>query len=384
MTETEGFFALLRHGLRNTPLPSAEPSVWEPLLPGIFAIARKQNCSPIIAYALLSGGLAPDETDKLVQMQGKAMLVCEGFRFALAEMERVFTAASIPFLPMKGALLRDIYPQDWMRTSGDLDVLVPEDRIDTASALLQQELGYTYDSSSTYDKVFRTPAGQLVELHHSLLEKGRLPKAEKELSALWERSLPGKENPLRRELTGCDFAFYHIVHMAKHFQNGGIGVRFFVDLFLIEKSLSPQEIDRFLALTEQCGLRMFTESALDVCATWLEGQPPTPAVEVLERFVLKGSVFGSTANRVALQQARKGKNAYWVSRVFQPKSVLAQRYPVLDNHPVLLPLMQVRRWLSLLKPDGRSRAKAEWILQGKQTASEKSDARLVCEILDLP
>ena len=40
--------------------------------------------------------------------------------------------AEIPFILLKGAVVRDFYPEAWMRTSSDIDVLVPRGELSHA------------------------------------------------------------------------------------------------------------------------------------------------------------------------------------------------------------------------------------------------------------
>lgn len=54
-----------------------------------------------------------------------------------------------------------------------------------------------------------------------------------------------------------------------------------------------------------------------------------------------------------------GRFRYIVSRMFIPYAKLKRYYPILEKHRWLMPIMQIRRWFMLLRPDIASMAKRE-------------------------
>ena len=51
---------------------------------------------------------------------------------AIERIREILGKAGIPFILLKGAVLMDLYPQPWMRTSSDVDVLIREEDIPQA------------------------------------------------------------------------------------------------------------------------------------------------------------------------------------------------------------------------------------------------------------
>lgn len=54
-------------------------------------------------------------------------------------------SVEISFLPLKGSVLRQYYPEPWMRTSCDIDILVHENDLEKTTEYLVRDLGYIYD-----------------------------------------------------------------------------------------------------------------------------------------------------------------------------------------------------------------------------------------------
>ena len=94
----------------------------------------------------------------------------------------------------------------------------------------------------------------------------------------------------------------------------------------------------------------------------------------MQNFITDGGSYGSSDNRVALQQKNKGgRVGYMLSRAFVPYERLVRYYPVLEKHRWLMPVMQVRRWFMLFRPDVAKMAKKEISVNGKMESSTADD-----------
>ena len=128
----------------------------------------------------------------------------ETYRRICARAFAALSAASVPFLVLKGAPLADtVYPDPSRRHSHDIDVLVhAHDRERAAAAA--QHAGFTAapDSTRRLDT-----SGLPLELHHDLF---RMPRYRAPLAEVWERStlsrIAGVEVP---SLCAAD----HLVHV---------------------------------------------------------------------------------------------------------------------------------------------------------------------------
>ena len=87
-----------------------------------------------------------------------------------------------------------------------------------------------------------------LELHHTLLEDAYNPNAAQILENVWADATPKNGYEYLLELSNEMFYFYHIVHMAKHFINGGCGIKPFLDIIVIENNmcLNPVKCNELL------------------------------------------------------------------------------------------------------------------------------------------
>jgi hypothetical protein len=168
------------------------------------------------------------------------------------------------------------------------------------------------------------------------------------LNAVWEMAKTHSGYQYWNEMTDAMFYFYHIAHMAKHFENGGCGIRPFLDLWILEHCVEHDQASRD-ALLAQGGLLTFANVCRKLSAVWFDCAEPDDMTVQTQAYILHGGVYGNLDNRVAVQQNKSGgKFRYALSRIFLPYELLKFHYPILQKHRWLTPIMEVRRWFKLL------------------------------------
>lgn len=331
----------------------------EEQLPGLIKEARNQDLLHLLAFGLKRSQLLPNGDAELEKQIFKAAYQCERLDYECTQIWATLEAAEIPFVPLKGAVLRQYYPETWMRTSCDIDVLVRPEDLERAISCLVQSLGYVEKERGTHDVLLFSPRGDHIELHFDLVEEGRAKGAIGTLSAVWANVIVHENSRYWYEMTDEFFYFYHIAHMAKHLEDGGCGIRPFIDIWILEHIAGADQGKRE-QLLEKSGLRSFAQVAQKLSRVWMNGEDADEVSLKLQGYILWGSVYGSADRRVALQQKNKGgRIGYLFSRIFIPYAKLKRYYPVLEKHRWLVPAMQIRRWAMLLRPDIARMARRE-------------------------
>ncbi len=354
---TTVLFALLRSALRGGRLREEEKSLYtDEMLPALVKMAKKHDIAHLLALGLDRNGLlAEGGKNEII----KAVYRYEQMNYEYECLCSALEEAKIPFIPLKGSILRAYYPEPWMRTSCDIDVLVHREDLESALAYLRENLQYVEGERATHDVGLFSPQGTHVELHFDLVEEGRANRANDVLKSVWDNVSLKANCAYFYQMSDAFFYFYHIAHMAKHFEEGGCGIRPFLDLWILDNLDGAIRIERD-ALLEAGGLLKFAKAARQISRAWLDGEPLNEVAVKAQDFVLSGGVYGTSKNRVALKQKKKGgKIGYIFSRIFIPFSKLKRYYPILEKHPWLMPVMQVRRWFMLLRPDVARMAKHE-------------------------
>ena len=315
----------------------------------LSSLAKKQALHPIIATQLLRYDML-DKQDRAMLTRVQLMAVHRYEQLVLVEKAvcAILDEFQIPYVLLKGALISQYYPQPWMRTRSDIDILVQEINIEKALEALVNRLGYSIIVRDYHDVALRSKNGMLLELHFSLLERDE--KLDKVLSKVWEYTTPVNNGSYRYEMSGEFFAFHQLAHMAYHFLNGGCGIRFLIDLWLVHQN-HPFDHTKLKTLCDESDIFSFYENMLKVCGYLFEDKSPEPLVLQILEFLFSGSVFGARNNLIAVNQNRAGgKNKYFFYRIWWSYDDLKEQYPGLRGKKLLLPFYQVRRWLRLLRP----------------------------------
>lgn len=353
-------FALLRSAVFGTKLSEEErEAVTREEISSLLHLAEQHDLAHLLVLGLKQNGLLTKEDAKLETELMKALYRYERSRVDFEALCATLEEAEIPFLPLKGSVLRDFYPEPWMRTSCDLDVLVHREDLEKAIENLTKSLGYAEKERDTHDVSLFTPKGIHIELHFDLVEEGRANNAITILRSVWESATLRENSHYHYEMTDAFFYFYHIAHMAKHFEVGGCGIRPFLDLWILDhrEAVDSSARDEILA---QGGLLTFAKEARKLSRFWFGGEEASDFTLQMQEFLLLGGCFGTSSNRVALQQKKKGgKFGYLFSRIFISYDKLKRYYPILEKHRWLMPVMQVRRWLMLFQPQVALRTKRE-------------------------
>ena len=347
----ELFFAFIRNeacGDASVKLQKEELST--DLLSKLYKLARLHDMAHLVANALSPYESMMEEAvrEKFRKQKMLSFFRYETMNYEFQQVSALLEQADLPFIPLKGTILREDYPQPWMRTSCDIDIFVDRKNLDRAINLLVDQLSYRVGEKWTHDVALYSPSGVHIELHFNLVEDGRFGSFQTILPKVWEYTRVREGYRFFTEMTDDMFYFYHIAHMAKHFEIGGCGVRSFLDVWILNHR---REFDREKreALLREGGLLTFAQQVEQLADFWFSGVSGTETVQRLENFVLRAGVYGTTENMVALGQAENGGKALYVlHRIFLPYSALKEQYPIIIRRKWLTPFCQVIRWFRLV------------------------------------
>lgn len=269
------------------------------------------------------------------------------------------TQAGIPFIPLKGLLLKAEYPTTAVREMSDLDLLLP--RCDLAAARAQMEaLGYEAQArhAEHHDVYHKLPIMN-VELHNNLNTDKRFAKRYFR-DRIEAAKTAGRVGAV---LLDAEDTYFHLVlHAAEHLKEAGIGIRQFLDLYLYRTHhpLDRNKVDRLL---DACGYRALEAWMWDFARLWFEGLPidrPDVSPELLhkmELYFLTSTVYGTRKQlqlHAAIDTGKKQNSLFlatvrnFFSALFPPLRTMQTQYPVLKRHGWLLPLCWVARWIRSL------------------------------------
>ena len=344
MTTEEILFCLLRNEICGTDLPAdfdLTDKIGE-----LYRLSKQHDIAHLIGDALLRNKLLSEGKAANVFREQVALAV---FRYERqnAELERVSAAlkeARIPFIPLKGAVIRNLYPKSWMRTSCDIDILVKKEQYFATGKYLAKKLGYNIKDYNSHDVSLYSQGNVHIELHHSLTEDNIFIYEEKILKNVWDYAFSVKKEA-EYALSDEMFYFYHVAHMAKHVKNGGCGIRPFIDLYLLNHKV---EFDRYKRkkLLEEGGLLKFSECCERLSEIWFGKKTHDETTTLLQDYILNGGIYGNIQNRASISKyLTKKRNIF--SYLWKPYEELKYWYPNLSKHKWLLPFYEIKRWFQI-------------------------------------
>lgn len=184
--------------------------------------------------------------------------------------------AGIPVLVLKGSGAAELYPVPEMRKSGDVDVLIPEERLETARELLAREHFLVKQSQhANHHLAFGSKDGIDLELHTMLAEPFRDGRINQAMNRLLPDYFEKKEY---RKCMGVSLpvpcephqALQLLLHMLQHFLRAGFGLKLLCDWVVFWNRDAVQEVvPEFLELAENCCVKEFAETITMVCKEFL-------------------------------------------------------------------------------------------------------------------
>ena len=312
----------------------------------LFILSRNHDLAHLVAEGLLKNGQLRDKTQlskDFTKQRWLAVYRETQLTAATQKICRLFSDNEIRFVKLKGSVLRGIYPEMWMRTSCDIDLLIDKESLDKAKDVLVSG-GFKTDGKVKYHDISFYRDWVYLELHHSILET--IPALDEILATVWDNC--DKVSLFEYRERPEFFVFHHLAHMAYHFTSGGCGVRTLLDLWIM-KSKGYYDEDKLTPLIEKAGLIKFYKAMSDVCAVWFEGAKHNGLTEKTESYIIDNGIYGlPDASAQAGVTKHGGKFGYMLRLAFPKYKFMCISYPILKKAPVLLPIYYVVRLCSKL------------------------------------
>ena len=371
MKITEYIIALLRYKVCGADIDkeiflNKDASFYEDL----YIYSKKQDVSHIVGAALADLKLISSAGESGAKFSSDHMLAVFRYRRLTDELSRLhtlFEENEIAHIALKGSVLREFYPEPWMRTSCDIDILVNKKDLGLAKSLLTEKFGYEHTGSTPCDISFESKSGVHLELHFALMPDEHSDVGDALLDAVWERTYRAENKNFTYFMNDEIFYYYHIIHMAKHFQAGGCGVKPFLDLCILNERV-PHDKSKREELLKNSRFSAFENGMLRLLGVWFSGDAEDEFTKSLESFIFVGGAYGTVENGVNVGVAqKKGRLKYVLSRIFLPYKSMRINYPILEKHKILLPLYHVRRWYRIVFKSGIKTAKSQIGKSGRIT-----------------
>lgn len=313
----------------------------------LYSAADRNLLTGITAMALESAGV---KDPAFTQAKGKAIRKVAAFDLEREAILDAFEKAGIWYLPLKGAVLKDLYPMIGMRQMADNDILCDASRTADVRAIMESH-GFETDKAyghGAHDSFFKPPVYNF-EMHRTLFSANH----DKRIRSYYEnvkgrlKCVDGKE--FERRFSDEDFYVYMIAHEYKHYSGGGTGLRSLLDtyVYILNKG-KTLDWDYISGEIEKLGITDFESKNRSLALHLFCGDALSCEDQSMLDYVISSGTYGTVENRVNNGIAKKGdgiigKVRYVFSRIFLPLDVVRSSFPLFIKYPVLLPFLPFYR-----------------------------------------
>ena len=332
---------IIRAQLYKEPLPEIPEGI---TVEQVVTIACENQMIYMIVSALLQMKVDDKLEPVLKQLVFKSMSKTLMQVNELKALQQAFEESGIVNQPMKGSVMRFIYPKPELREMGDIDILVNEIDIKRAQETLEQ-LGYVCESEGRQHDVYRKKPHMCVEVHKAMFDKH-----------LDNNQYEYFKDISKRELRmGCQYTYdfskedyyvYMMAHMAKHFYVKGCGIRNLIDVYVYKERFAKEMNWEYVnAELEKCGIRDYTEHMERLAQIWLGEEESTPFYNHLFDYMMNSGIHGKTENSIWAmvareQQARENVTRFQVMlwNFFPTYEYMVKWFNWLEGRRYLLPV----------------------------------------------
>ncbi len=318
-------------------------------LEDLYAFQDEQSVTNMAYVALKKLGFSQTELQSF-QDDYKLNILREA-RFELAG-QQVFAAlekAKIKFLPLKGVILKNYYPNPALRTFTDIDLYIGDQTEEVRNLMFS--MGYELKSDEGNEHVYIKKPSLHFEMHTDLFPD------DYDFDGYFDD--PFKHAKLKDgtnysyEYYPSDFYIHTFAHLYKHFTYGGCGLRQFMDLYILTKKwqLDFEYIEKEL---RSINLDGFYETVNKLNGFLFDNEKPTEELLEIADYVFNSGTFGTHDHQMGLdyhkdsekkEQGLKGwKIKYFLHRWQMTVPQMKERYPILKKCILLLPFCHIHKF----------------------------------------
>ncbi len=283
----------------------------------------------------------------------KAMAKEATQHIALEQILKSFEENRITCMPLKGCLVKYLYPKPDMRLMADIDIYFKTEQAEQVKNILQRQ-GYTVKRQGGNHDVYCREPYMNIEMHRRLIAENSPYSGY--LDKTWDRAVlkPGCEYTY--ELSREDFYIYLLIHLTKHYSGGGAGIRFFMDIWVyLHRYKDEMDWAYIEAELDKAALREFAENVRGLGGVWFGGRQGNELHREMAAYILSSGAYGTRKHAVISSLGARAektklppKYAYWLKLFFPPMAVMQVQYPFLSRAPGLLPACWMLRGLKNL------------------------------------
>ncbi|MBE6876558.1 MAG: hypothetical protein E7496_07525 [Ruminococcus sp.] len=272
-----------------------------------------------------------------------------------------FERHEIWYLPLKGSILKDLYPENGMREMADNDVLYDFDKQKEVMQIMLEN-GYTAESvGQSHHDVYMKPPVLNFELHTELFSSVHAESLFRYYQNPKQIMQKDSDNQYGYHFSDEDFYIFMTAHEYKHFSGSGTGIRSLLDCYVyckvkgdsldwnyIKDQTEKLEIADFEQERRKLALKVFSSVSMPEL---------TEEEQELLMYYLTAGTYGTLENSIRRKLKGQSKAEYILHQMFPNPDYMKRSVKFVGKCPFLYPAGIVYRWgrVLLIRRDNLSR-----------------------------
>lgn len=318
----------------------------------LYRVCKFHSLTAIVSVALESTGLSEDNWKQDLSKSIRKTIMLDVERKKICDF---LEENGIWHMPLKGVVLKEMYPQIGMREMADNDILYDSTYQDKLFQFMSENGYYAENVGKFHHDTYLKPPVLNFEMHTSLYNEIYDKRIAEYYSCIKDRLIKDSGKEFSYHFSDEDFYIYMIVHEYKHYKSGGTGLRSLLDtyIYLHEKSdslnrkyiseeLKKLGIEDFETKSRQLSMKLFSSSPIDK-------ELSNNEKKLLECYINSGT-YGTMGQYVqnafddfCENSGSKSKLKYIWHRIFPPMTIYKVCFPFFYKHKILLPVGWVYR-----------------------------------------
>jgi hypothetical protein len=272
---------------------------------------------------------------------------------AVEQLLHDFEENYINSMPLKGYLVKYLYPSPDMRLMADVDILFKKEQTKAVNKIML-ELGFSLEhKGGNHDSYFKRPFLN-IEMHQRLISEDSPYSVY--LKNTWDRANLKPGCKFIWQLTYEDFYIYLFIHLVKHYRSGGTGIRSIMDIWVYRRYYRDKmNWDYIQEELKKIALLEFSKNICGLGDMWFSNGQTKEVYSEMTEYIFSSGAYGthkrSTISSMCMQTDKKGsmgKGSYWLRLLFPKPESLKYSFPILDKLPFLLPILWIIRGINCL------------------------------------
>ena len=314
----------------------------------VFRLSQEHLLTAAAAFALEQVAALPHAFDQAKKKAIRKLALFDVERTAIA---REFEKAKIWYLPLKGILLKDLYPKAAMRQMTDNDILCDGSKMAEVRRIMEG-LGYTCELYEQYNHdTYAKPPTLEFEMHRTLFPAEHFPQYHDYFKNIGDRLLPVSGSAFCRQMSAEDFYLYMLTHTYKHYIRAGSGLRSLLDVYVflrthpdlnrdyLDAELAKLEITDFEEKIRRLSQKVFTGGMLDK----YEQSDLDYYISSGNAGTLQNQEYNQMETNLGGDDSKQSKRRFILSRIFLSGEALQKNYPFFARHKALYPILFLYR-----------------------------------------